>query len=89
MQFSSMNTMSEERTELILPMFPSGEIAHGHPPQVGPQVHTYIGEHLEPRRRLEPVGDMVADDLEQDAGRHCDTVPQAVLWRDGFLIENR
>ena len=42
---------------------PFGEIPHGHPPQMGAQLHAHIGEHHKPRRRLEPVGNVVKDDL--------------------------
>ena len=40
-----------------------GKIPHGHPPQMGAQFHAHVGEHHKPRRRLEPVGNVVEQNL--------------------------
>ena len=50
----------------------------GIPPQVGTQLHPHVREHQEACRGLETVGDVVEEDLQQNADRHGDPVPEAV-----------
>ena len=64
-----------------------GEVAHGHPPQVGAQIHPHVRKYQETRRGLEPVGDVVKEDLKQDADHQGDAVPEAVAGGDGPLVK--
>ena len=64
-----------------------GEVAHGHPPQVGAQLHPHVRKYQETRRGLEPVGDVVKEDLKQDADHQGDAVPEAVAGGDGPLVK--
>ena len=66
---------------------PLGEVPHRHPPQVGAQLHPHIGEYQKASRRLEPVGDMVEENLKQDTYHHDNSEAEAVAGSDGPLVK--
>ena len=51
------------------------------------QLHPHIGEYQEASRRLEPVGDMVEENLKQDTYHHDNSEAEAVAGSDGPLVK--
>ena len=61
------------------------EIAHGQAAQMPSQLHAQIGEYHIARRGLEPVGDVLAQALQQNAAHRAHRQPQAQPCRHGSL----
>ena len=64
-----------------------GKIAHGQTAQMPPQLHAQVGEHHVPRRGLEPVGDVLAQALQQYTAHCARRQPQTQPRRHGPLEE--